>query len=125
MFRMKRTVTAAAALTAALAGLAPTAASAAPRSDDVTVTLRITIGVGDPSWHADSVIIGVPSSSSGSGREWRCELNFSTGVAKDVQVTVPAGTYLPVWSSHGCYDALRNASAVATTDGQVIEVAVP
>ncbi|GAB2885334.1 hypothetical protein [Streptomyces mayteni] len=115
-----------AALAALALALAPTAASAATTSQaaDVTVTLRITIGVGDPSWPADSVIIGMPDDSA-SGRYWACHQGFSTGVPKDVTVTVPEGSFLPVWSSHGCYDALRNGNAVATTDGEVLEVAVP
>ncbi|MBA2813864.1 hypothetical protein E0500_042800 [Streptomyces sp. KM273126] len=109
----------------ALVGLAPTAASAATQVTDVTVTLRITIGVGDPSWPADSDVIGVPSSSSGSGRGWECRQGFTTGVPKDVTVTVPEGTFLPIWSSHACYDSLTNGTADATTDGEVIEVDVP
>ncbi|WP_279571430.1 hypothetical protein [Streptomyces sp. 8K308] len=40
-------------------------------------------------------------------------------------MTVPEGTLLPIWSSHGCYDSLRQGTAVATTDGELIEVAVP
>ncbi|TDC77651.1 hypothetical protein [Streptomyces hainanensis] len=115
-----------AALAALTLALAPTAASATTTSPaaDVTVTLRITIGVGDPSWPADSVIVGMPDGSAG-GRYWACHQGFSTGVPRDVTVTVPEGTFLPVWSSHGCYDALRNGTAVATTDGEVLEVVVP
>ncbi|MDT0343625.1 hypothetical protein [Streptomyces litchfieldiae] len=118
------------ALGAGLAGLslalAPTAASAATTAQaaDVTVTLRITIGAGDPSWPADSVIIGMPDDSP-SGRYWDCQRGFTTGVPKDVVVTVPEGTFLPVWSSHGCYDALSHGNGTATTDGEIIEVIVP
>ncbi len=118
------------ALGASLAALslafAPTAASATTTSQaaDVTVTLRITIGAGDPSWPADSVIIGMPDDSP-SGHYWECHRDFTTDVPKDITVTVPEGTFLPVWSSHGCYDSLRHGNATATTDGEVIEVEIP
>jgi hypothetical protein len=90
----------------------------------VTVTLRITIGAGDSSWPTGSVIIGMPDESP-SGRYWECHPDFTTDVPKDITVTVPEGMFLPVWSSHGCYDSIRHGNATATTDGEIIEVDIP
>jgi hypothetical protein len=40
-------------------------------------------------------------------------------------VTVPEGTFLPVWSSHGCYGSVAHGNATATADGEIIEVDIP
>ncbi|MEU6251058.1 hypothetical protein [Streptomyces sp. NPDC047043] len=51
---------------------------------------------------------------------YTCHSGFTVGEAKDISVTVCAGQWVQVFSSHGCYDALNVSGANIETDGQVI-----
>lgn len=83
-----------------------TSASAAAQAD-VTATLRVTITDGD----------SVMTQTAGI---YTCHSDFTVGRAKDISVTVPAGQWVQVFSSHGCYDSLTISGATIETDGQVI-----
>ncbi|GAA4061069.1 hypothetical protein [Streptomyces shaanxiensis] len=83
-----------------------TSASAAAQAD-VTATLRVTITDGD----------SVMTQTAGV---YTCHSDFTVGRAKDISVTVPAGQWVQVFSSHGCYDSLTISGATIETDGQVI-----
>lgn len=100
-------------VTALATGLAATAALAvgtpasAAAQADVTATLRVTVTVGD----------SVMTQTAG---QYTCHRDFTVGQAKDISVTVPAGQWVQVFSSNGCYDALRISGAYVESQGQVI-----
>ncbi|MDC0768948.1 hypothetical protein [Streptomyces sp. HD] len=52
---------------------------------------------------------------------YSCHRDFTVGRAKDISVTVPAGQWVQVFSSHGCYDSINVSGATIETDGQVID----
>ncbi|MCX5337385.1 hypothetical protein [Streptomyces sp. NBC_00140] len=100
-------------VTALATGLAATAVLAAgtPASTtaqaDVTATLRVTVTDGD----------SVMTQTAG---QYTCHSGFTVGQAKDISVTVPAGQWVQVFSSHGCYDAIDISGTYIETAGQVI-----
>ncbi|GHH10098.1 hypothetical protein [Streptomyces lanatus] len=104
--RRTRVSALAAGLAAAGALVLTSPASAAPRAD-VTATLRVTITDGD----------SVMTQTAGV---YTCHSDFTVGRAKDISVTVPAGQWVQVFSSHGCYDSLNISGATIESDGQVI-----
>jgi hypothetical protein len=95
------------------AGLAATAAltvgtpASAAAQADVTATLRVTVTDGD----------SVMTQTAG---QYTCHSGFTVGQAKDISVTVPAGQWVQVFSSHGCYDAITISGTYVETEGQVI-----
>ncbi|MFJ8532227.1 hypothetical protein [Streptomyces sp. NPDC093591] len=105
--RRTRVSALAAGLAAAGALTLTTPASAATAQADVTATLRVTITDGD----------SVMTQTAGV---YTCHSDFTVGQAKDISVTVPAGQWVQVFSSHGCYDALNISGATIESDGQVI-----
>ncbi|MGW6908543.1 hypothetical protein [Streptomyces sp. NPDC054940] len=56
-----------------------------------------------------------------SAQQFSNPRDFTVGRAKDISVTVPAGQWVQVFSSHGCYDSLTIGGATIETDGQVID----
>jgi hypothetical protein len=106
--RLRRTRLSALAAGLAAAGVltVATPTSAAPQAD-VTATLRVTITDGD----------SVMTQTAGT---YTCHDDFTIGQAKDISVTVPAGQWVQVFSSHGCYDSLNISGAYIETDGQII-----
>lgn len=105
---LRRTRVSALAAGLAVAGaLAVAAPASAAAQADVTGTLRVTITDGD----------SVMTQTAGV---YTCHDGFTVGQAKDISVTVPAGQWVQVFSSHGCYDALNISGAYIETDGQVI-----
>ncbi|MBT2419322.1 hypothetical protein J7F01_32630 [Streptomyces sp. ISL-22] len=105
--RRTRLCALAAGLAAAGALTLTAPASAVPAQADVTATLRVTITDGD----------SVMTQTAGVHT---CHSGFSVGRAKDISVTVPAGQWVQVFSSHGCYDAINISGATIETEGQVI-----
>ncbi|WP_159053042.1 hypothetical protein [Streptomyces regalis] len=96
----------AAGLAVAGAPALTTPASAAAQAE-VTATLRVTITDGD----------SVMTQTAGV---YTCHSGFIVGRAKDISVPVPAGQWVQVFSSHGCYDSINISGANVETDGQVI-----
>lgn len=97
-------LTASLAAAGALTLLSPASAAA---QADVTATLRVTVTDGD----------SVMTQTAGV---YTCHSGFTVGRAKDISVTVPAGQWVQVFSSHGCYDAINISGATIETDGQII-----
>lgn len=103
------------AVTAALAATGVLALSATPASaaDTVSATLRVTIHQGD------SVYTQINGTNT-------CHQGFTVGQAKDIPVTVNAGQYIQVFSSHSCYDAIIIGGVTINSDQdqQVIEISL-
>jgi hypothetical protein len=51
---------------------------------------------------------------------YTCHSDFTVGQVKDISVTVPAGQWVQIFRSHGCYDSLHISGATIERDGQVI-----
>ncbi|MGI5373177.1 hypothetical protein ACQEV2_02710 [Streptomyces sp. CA-251387] len=105
---LRRTrVSALAASLAAAGALTLTSPTSAAAHADVTATLRVTVTADD----------SVMTQTAGV---YTCHSGFTVGQAKDISVTVPAGHWVQVFNSHGCYDALHISGAAIETDGQII-----
>jgi hypothetical protein len=106
---LRRTGFSALAVGMAAAGTLALSSPVTAAEQDVTATLRVTVTSGD----------SVYTQINGS---YTCHQDFTVGRAKDIRVTVPAGQWIQVFSSHGCYDSITIGGTTVDAGGQVIDL---